>query len=149
MLNAIVRAVSRRLFEEFGEGYAIYQNDVPQGLQEPCFFIRVLRPEISPLLGRRSLRCVPLDVHYFPKMRGDHAELLGVAERLPECLELISLDDGSLLGGSGMSCEIADGILHFFVSFNYTQIRPYDEVKMAALEQRQIAGGSANLRKVR
>ena len=38
-----------KLNATFGAGYKIYQNDVEQGFKEPCFFIAVLKPDISPL----------------------------------------------------------------------------------------------------
>ena len=40
----------------YGDGYEIYQNDVEQGLKEPCFLIAVLQPEITPMLGRRFIK---------------------------------------------------------------------------------------------
>ena len=36
-----------KLNATFGAGYKIYQNDVEQGFKEPCFFIAVLKPDIS------------------------------------------------------------------------------------------------------
>ena len=49
MINEIIKGVSMKLNATFGAGYKIYQNDVEQGFKEPCFFIAVLKPDISPL----------------------------------------------------------------------------------------------------
>ena len=38
MLNEIIKGISMALNAAFGDGYEIYQNDVEQGLKEPCFF---------------------------------------------------------------------------------------------------------------
>ena len=40
MLNEIIKGISMALNAAFGDGYEIYQNDVEQGLKEPCFLIR-------------------------------------------------------------------------------------------------------------
>ena len=51
MLTEIVKGISMALNAAFGDGYEIFQNDVEQGLEEPCFLIAVLQPEITPCLG--------------------------------------------------------------------------------------------------
>ena len=38
--NDIIDGVSIKLNELFGEKYTIYTNNVKQGLQFPCFFIK-------------------------------------------------------------------------------------------------------------
>ena len=61
MLNEIIKGISMALNAAFGDGYEIYQNDVEQGLKEPCFLIAVLQPESifrpTPAIMRR---CSPL-----------------------------------------------------------------------------------------
>ncbi len=42
MINKIAAGISQALNREFGDGYSVYQNNVSQGLVEPCFFIAVL-----------------------------------------------------------------------------------------------------------
>lgn len=134
MLNEIIKGISMKLNATFGDEYKAYQNDVEQGLKEPCFFIRVLNPALSPLLGRRSLKQNPFDVRYYPKAPGNNAEMFTVAEELMECLEYITLPGGDLLRGTGMNYEIVDDVLHFFVNFNHTLIKPYEEIPMETLE---------------
>lgn len=134
MLNEIVKGISIRLNAAFGDEYRTYQNDVKQGLKEPCFFIRVLKPELSSLVGRRSLKQNFLDVMYHPKIPGNNAEMFTVAEGLMECLEYITLPGGDLLRGTGMNYEIVDDVLHFFVNFNHTLTKPYEENPMETLE---------------
>lgn len=120
MLNDIVKGVAKQLGAVFGEGYRVYQNDVKQGLQEPCFFIAVLNPSLEPLLGSRRMKRVPLDVHYFPEDPGNNADLAETGDSLLEALEYITLPDGNLLRGTDMSYQVVDGVLHFFVSYNHT-----------------------------
>ena len=87
MINEIIKGVSMKLNATFGAGYKIYQNDVEQGFKEPCFFIAVLKPDISPLQKNRFMNRNPLDVHYFPTSGRNNTELFTVAGDLMECLE--------------------------------------------------------------
>ena len=134
MLNEIIKGISMALNTAFGDKYEIFQNDIEQGLEEPGFFIQVLKPDLSPLVGQRSMKHNPFDVMYFPTAPGNNAEMFTVAETLMECLTLISLPNGDLLHGTGMNYEVVDGVLHFMVNFNLTLIRPEDETYMETLE---------------
>ena len=37
MINEIMDAIAIKLHEVYGDEYEIHQNDIKQGLQEPCF----------------------------------------------------------------------------------------------------------------
>lgn len=137
MLNEIVKGVARRLNAVFGKGYEIYQNRVEQGFSEPCFFIGVLQPEQRPLLGCQARRFNPLVLQYFPRMAGDNAEMLAVAEKLLEDLAFIQLLNGDWLRGTNMRYEIQNGILHFFVNYNLTVKWPQQGQNMADLSIKQ------------
>lgn len=134
MLTEIIKGISMKLNAAFGDGYKIYQNDVEQGLKEPCFFIQILKPELSPLLGRRSLKRNPFDILYHPSAPGNNVEMITVADRMMEALEFITLPNGDSLRSTGINYEIVDDVLHFFVNFNHTQIKPYEETTMETLD---------------
>ena len=118
MLNEVITGISRKLNTTFGDGYEIYENDVEQDLTEPCFFIAVMEPGASPLLGTRGIRRYPFDIHYFPKQAGNNAELFSVAETLLVALEYIPMADGLPLRGMSMKFKTIDGVLHFFVNYD-------------------------------
>ena len=134
MLNEIIKGISMALNTAFGDNYEIFQNDIEQGLEEPGFFIQVLKPDLSPLEGQRSKKHNPFDVMYFPTAPGNNAEMFTVAETLMDCLRFITLPNGDLLHGTNMNYEIVDNVLHFMVNFNLTLIRPEDETYMETLE---------------
>lgn len=138
IVNEIVEGVSRRLNETFGGGYRIYQNDVRQGLLEPCFFLAVLAPSQQPYLGRRRKVTVPLDVHFFPEDEGDNRELTRVGDLLFSALEFISTTDGvDLFRGRQMRYEIQDGVLHFFVTYAVilNEIREEETMEILSLKE--------------
>lgn len=134
MINEIIQGVSVKLNAAFDGKYKIYQNDVEQGFDTPCFFISVLKPDISPLLKNRYMSRNPLDIHYFPTSGRNNAEMFSVAGDLVECLEFITLPNGDVLHGTSMNYEVVDGVLHFFINYNLTVYRPSDDPTMEDLE---------------
>lgn len=134
MTNEIIGGIAGALYESFGKGYEIYQNNVQQGLKEPCFFIGLLKLSVRPLLGRRRIRTVPFDICYFPKTAGDNREMQEAAEQMLEALEFIRLGDGGLLRGSKMSWEIVEDMLHFFVTYSLTENELPQQTPMESLK---------------
>lgn len=134
MTNEIIGGIAGALYESFGEGYEIYQNNVQQGLKEPCFFIGLLKPSVRPLLGRRRIRTVPFDICYFPKTAGDNREMQEAAEQMLDSLTFIRLGEGGLLHGSKMSWEIVDDMLHFFVTYSLTENELPQQTPMESLK---------------
>ena len=98
----------------FGDGYEIFQNNVEQGLKEPCFFISILKPEIIPMLGRRFIQRNPFDIQYFPTSPGNNAEMITAAETMIGALDFITLPGGDLLHGPSVNYEVVENVLHFF-----------------------------------
>ena len=129
MLNEILQGAAGAIRAAFGEA-EIYRDEVRQGLSPPCFFLGVLKPGFTPLLGRRSLYRCPLDIQYFPETPEDLGALYAAAETLAGALEFIVLPDGSIAHGTGMDFEVEDGVLHFFVTYSATLLRPADPAPM-------------------
>lgn len=119
MINDIVDGISIKLNQVFGDTFKIYYDeDVSQGLTEPCFFIAVLNPSQAKVIGNRYFRQHPFDIHYFPVVRDNNNELQGKALDLYEALESVTIADGDLVLGTKMNHEVVDGVLHFFVNFD-------------------------------
>ena len=117
MINDLINGISIKLRSVFGSDYKIYKEEVKQGLVEPCFNIVVLEPSQEAKLPNRYLRSYPIDVHYFPKTATKH-EMYEVAEQLLIELEYITVLD-NLCKGTKMRYEIVDGVLHFFVNYDF------------------------------
>lgn len=118
MINNLIDGISIKLNQVFGDGFRIYSEDVKQGLTEPCFFIAVLNPSQVSMIGKRSFRQHPFDVHFFPAVQDNNAELQGMASDLYEALEYLTLTNGDVVRGTSMNHEVVDGVLHFFVQYN-------------------------------
>lgn len=118
----------------FGDGYEIFQNNVEQGLKEPCFFISILKPEIIPMLGRRFIQRNPFDIQYFPTSPGNNAEMITAAETMIGALDFITLPGGDLLHGTSVNYEVVDNVLHFFVNYNLPVLKHTEQTYMETLE---------------
>jgi hypothetical protein len=118
MLNDIIIAISKKLNLEFGDTYKIHDEPVKQGLTEPCFFIVLLNPAQTQVIGKRYFRTQPFDIHYFPSTADKNTEMNDVADRLNDAMEFITLENGDKLHGTGINHQIVDEVLHFFVSYN-------------------------------
>lgn len=118
MVNKLIDGISIKLNQVFGNGKRIYSESVQQGLKEPCFFIAVLNPKQSQMIGLRYFMQHPFDIHYFPAIPGNNEEIQDVASQLFDALEYITLLDGDVVRGIEMHYEKVDDVLHFFVKYN-------------------------------
>ena len=134
MVSDIIDAISVALNKEFGDGYRIYSEEVPQGTVEPCFLIKAVEPSQTPIRGPRYRRDTLFDSHFFPEHDNSYSEMHAVSERLFFLLEFIPLLDGNLIHGTHMRYETVDGVLHFFVQYNMIIRRVEDQDKMEEID---------------
>lgn len=116
MLNRVVRAISNTLDEEFPK-VEIYVNKIKQDFEEPCFFIQLLNPSEKQILGNRYKQKIDLDIQYFPKNEDNNWELMEVAQKLNNVLEVIKTEENDLLRGLDRNSQFIDGTLHYFITF--------------------------------
>lgn len=119
MLNDIIIAISKKLNLEFGDAYTIYDESVKQGFDEPCFFIMLLKPTQTQVVGKRYFREQPFDIHYFPSTEDKNKEMNDISDRLNDAMEYVTLNDIDILHGTSLNHQIVDGVLHFFVNYNF------------------------------
>lgn len=142
-VNSIIEAVGAALNKEFGGNYTIYAEEIKQGFETPCFFISCINPSEKPLLGNsnshflanRYYRENRFCIQYFPVDENNgRAESYNIAERLLSCLEEVTAD-GDLMRGADMSFEYTDGILSFFVSYNFFAYKTREPTLMGDLKR--------------
>lgn len=135
MINEIIEAISVALYKEFGEEYEIYMEEIEQDLKEPCFFIFCLNPATKPCLGKRYFKSNPFCIQYFPKSEEKQRECNGIAERMYNCLEYIYISDSENPNmGRKMNYEVVDGVLNFFVDYDFFVIKKENNAVMEVLE---------------
>lgn len=116
MLVSIINGIVHKLFDQYGEDYAIYTDFVEQDFNEPCFYIHVVDSSSNRELYNRYKRSYSFDIVYFPKKENCIDELGEISEQLYLELEMISVD-GNLVTGTEMKHHIQDGVLHFLVDY--------------------------------
>lgn len=114
----------------------IHGEEIKQGFEEPCFFIKILSSSQDKEINIRYKKNVSFDVHYFSDKKEDiNSDCLDMADKLYEILEYVPIGN-KLYRSNKMSHEVVDGILHFFLQFNYHVIREIEQAsKMEKLKQ--------------
>ena len=134
MIQKLIDAISVTLNSEFGDEYEIYQESIEQGLKRPCFSIVCVLPTNERYFANRYRRTNKFCIHYFPPKGNEKADCYEKLERLWQLFEFIDFD-GSKIKGSEMNGEFEDGILHFFVNFDFYVDKVLEKPKMETVEQ--------------
>ncbi|MEW9093945.1 MAG: DUF6838 family protein [Clostridiaceae bacterium] len=135
-INDLRIGINQALDKEFPH-IAIYSEKIEQGFEEPCFFVKILSSAQGKELTSRYKKNVYFDIHYFSDKEDINSDCLNMADKLYEVLECIPIN--SLYRASNMTHEVIDGVLHFFLQFNYKVIRQVEEVpKMETLHKEVI-----------
>lgn len=135
MIDQIITAVSNRLNELFIGDYEIYSQNVEQGLQEPCFFIRLVSAVNTALLKTRKQMSYTVMVTYFPTEDESNDELMLVGDKLVGGLEYINTLSADIVRGFDMSYEIdaTQNVLHFTVTYKVFLNRETEFIPMVDL----------------
>ena len=126
MINKVIDGISKAINEEFGDEYNIYTEEIEQGLKEPCFSIASIKPTNNLFRQNKYYREHPICIHYFPSSKEKKHECQEVTERLYLALEYIEIEEifdkkviKSKVRGTKMNTEYNDGVLHFFVNYDF------------------------------
>ena len=135
MINSIIEGISISLNAEFGDNYTTYTESVEQGLKEPCFFVFCINPTNRVFLGKRYFKTNQMCIQYFPVDKDrKKEECNAVSERLFDCLEYITVS-GDLVRGTKMNAEIVDGVLNFFVNYDFYVYKKEDASYQGMVER--------------
>lgn len=139
MLNALIDGIVAAIQETFGDDYPIYTDGVEQGLKEPCFSVRIVKPTITQFLGNRYFRTNLVAVHYFPASYGDNTEMNTVVEALFPALEYIHVS-GALTRGTKPDFHVEDGVGIYTINYDFFVYRT--ETDEETMETLTVKGGS-------
>lgn len=113
----------------------IYGEEIKQGFEEPCFFIKILSSSQDKEIDKRYKKNISFDIHYFSDKEDVNSNCNDMVDRLYELLEYIPIGN-KIYGSTKASHEVVDGVLHFFLQFNYHVIKDVGEIpKMEKLKQ--------------
>lgn len=118
--ETLIHGIAQSIDCVFGD-YEIYEDEVEQGLNAPCFLISEIDNSLKLVLGNRYLSSHSFDIHYFPK-ENHVREMHQVSDALFGTLEYINTEEG-LIMGSNLRSNIQDGVLHFFVDYEFFAVK--------------------------
>lgn len=123
MISGIVAGIAKALNTEFQDNVTIYDESIEQDFKEPCFLISTIKAAESKVLNRRYKFSQSFVIQYFPKSKKNaNEEMYRVADKMMGALEYIEqlgTGEKTILRGKDRDYKIVDGILNFFVDYNF------------------------------
>ena len=121
VVNEIVLGIAAKvkaIYKDKGD-YPIYTNNEEQGLEKPCFFIKVIDGNESREIGLENKFYKDLlNIVIIGYTLDGNTEILNdMIDNLYE-LEYIELSDKSLIRAIKLHQKVEDGVLHFFIDYN-------------------------------
>ena len=136
--GGIIDALGMALHSEFGEEYAVYDEEVKQGMKVPCFFVSCCESKERQYFGSRYFRENKFLIQYYPKdFNHKKRECDEISKRLFGCLLWIR-DGGETLMGRKMRSEYEKGVLSFFVNYDMFIYRKEEKTLMGELSQHSV-----------
>lgn len=136
MINKMYAGIAARLEELFSPRPIIYFDNLPQGFQAPCFFVKLIQAECKQKLWNRYEMKLDFDVMYYPESEQEDnvEELNSVAFKLIYGLEYVTLENAPLRGRE-ISSRVTDDVLHFSISYEFFVTK---EMPMSPLMEKLI-----------
>lgn len=135
-INKIIEGITEALFNEFGDKYSYYKENIKQGFELPCFYIKPIEPYVDEGLNRDNKYINKFDIQFIGQDNGNsNNELYDIYNTLTQVLGYIKID-GRSYKGIKMQSHIENGILHFFINYDFHILKPKDKNFMEHLEQK-------------
>lgn len=123
MINSILTAIAKAIYSEFGNEYKIYSDPLPQGAEEPCFFVQLLNSTVRRVMDKRYYMSNQICIQYLPSDKvNPKTEFVDITERLMTTVDEIYIE-GKPIHGSNIRNENTDEVLNFFVNYNLSVYR--------------------------
>ncbi len=142
----LTAGIAKKLLEEFGDGFTVYADAIPQDFRTPSFYVRQISGKFTQQRGRRHTLEAVVMVTYFPTehIGEEQRDILDVLSRMYPALEYID-GDGLPVRAEAMSHEVTDHELHMTLSYRISVLRAHDRgALMQVLEQVQHVKETGN-----
>ena len=137
MISSIRKGIASALNEKFGEEYNVYFDEIEQGYENPCFFVYLVDWYSDELIMGREKVHTQFNVTFFPRNEEEPTEeCYETIQKLKECLRMITLKDGDKHRGIDMDAKVVDGLVQFYVTYNFETIEREDGDSMESYEER-------------
>ena len=123
MIKAIRNGIKDALNALFGDTHNVYYDGIEQGFENPCFFVSLVDWYSDPLIMGREKVHTQYNVTFYPQNEDEPTdECYEMIPKLRECLRMITLENGDIHRGIDMDAKVADGLLQFYVTYNFETI---------------------------
>ncbi len=141
MADLLIDGVCNALYNEFGNDYEYYIDEIKQGLNKSCFFVSYVRNAQNRYINNRLRSENRISIQFIPTDDVSAEKRSEIANRLYTCLDCIDYGPDKLFGKE-MQCEpLSDNMLNFQVSYNFFKKVVSDNIdEMNELRLNQIRG---------
>lgn len=141
MADLLIDGVCNALYNEFGNDYEYYIDEIKQGLDKSCFFVSYVRNAQNRYINNRLRSENRISIQFIPTNDVSAEKRNEIANRLYTCLDCIDYGLDKLFGKE-MQCELlSENMLNFQVSYNFFKKVVSDNIdEMNELRLNQIRG---------
>ena len=107
MINDLKTGIITALKAAFPD-VPVYREPVSQGIEEPSFSVRCVKPERNLFRGKRYYEDDLFEIVYFPPVINRYQNSNETVETLFDCLEVITLSDSTTIRGKDMKAHTAE-----------------------------------------
>lgn len=137
MIKEVRYGIKDALYEKFGENYNIYIDKLEQGFENPCFFVSLVEWYTDELIMGRWKVHTQFNITFFPKNEDEPTdECLDAIQKIKECLHIIKLEDGTKIRGTDIEAKVIDGIVQFYVTYDFETIADISGTAMESFTER-------------
>lgn len=127
LIEDLISGISKKL-EVFKVN--VYTDEIKTNLKTPSFLIQLINHTHIRHPSNRYKKAFPVEIIYFPDVRRNKSvnfEIYDMISELNYLMEIIELEDGTLIRGLDMDHMVESNVLHFYVTYS-TFVRVVDEV---------------------
>lgn len=141
MVKEIMHGIGAALYAMFGDEYQVCIDRLEQGFNNPCFFVSLVDWYNDELIMGREKWHTQYNVTYFPENEDAPTdECLEMIPKIKDCLRILELESGDKMRGIDMDAKIVDGIVQFYVTYNFETISENSGTAMASYTERTNNG---------
>lgn len=136
LIKELVIGISKKL-EVFK--HPVYTDEIKTNLKTPSFLIQVINHTHIRQPSNRFMKEFPIEIIYFPDIRGNRKvnfEIYDIISELNYLMEIIEIEDGTLIRGMDMDHMVESNVLHFYVTYSAMVRLIDDEYLMDKLIQK-------------
>lgn len=138
MINDVKDGIVAALVAAF-PNVPVYDEPVSQGIVEPSFSVRCVRPEQRLFRGNRYFQNDLFEVVYFPPVTNRYQSSNETVEKLFNCLEIITLSDKGTIRGKDMKANtLEDFTVVFTVRYSDFLYKTESKDLMTELEENTV-----------